>query len=243
MMLKLNDVVVLCGLAASLWYAWRGMHANAIDPSVDRLSRAANARDRGTTGFPDYAVAGVAFATAVASAAHIFSPAVAYAVLCLAIASSLVADQLGEERVRARGRRAAVLQPTPRVDPVLLTWIALAAASTLLLAPSMFVANQRAVAGTVAISCVAMVILAWRIASAPRLLSGDDVEAEVLLDRTRRIRRTGLVCITAVGCASFYASIAEGSMNFSAIGLAVWFALIVWLIVYLRIASRTLVLS
>jgi hypothetical protein len=239
----LNLVVVLCAVFLGAWSLWLGVRANALDPDMDRLTRAANARDRGTTGLPDYAVACVAFGTAGASAAHIFSPTVAYALLCLALACRAVAYLLIEERERGRGRRAALLQRAPRVDPVLLTWIALGAASTLLLLPALLVATTRVSAVAVAVCCVAMILVAWRIATAPRLLSGDDVEAEVLLDRKRRIRRTGLVCIIAVGCASFYAAVAEGPLNLYAVGYVVWIALIVWLVVYLRIASRTLVLS
>lgn len=242
-MVMLNLVVVLCALAAAVWYLWLGLHANAIDPDVDRLTRAANARDRGTTGLPDYVAASAAFVTACACAVHLVSPVVGYAFLCLAITSRAVGNLLVEERERARRRRAALLQPAPRVDPVLLTWIALAASSMLLLLPWLLVAGDRVSAAPVAVCCVAMVLLAWRIATAPRLLSGDDVEAEFLLDRTRRIRRTGLVCITAVGCASFYTAVAEGSINVYAVGYVVWIALIVWMIVYLRIASRSLVLS
>jgi hypothetical protein len=164
-------------------------------------------------------------------------------VLCLALACRAVAYLRIEERERTRGRRAALLQRTPRVDPVLLTWMGFAAASTLLLLPSLLGASDRVSAVAVAVCCVAMILVAWRIATAPKLLSGDDVEAESLLDRKRRIQRTGLVCIIAVGCASFYAAVAKGSINFSAIGYVVWFALIVWLIVYRRIASQMLVLS
>ena len=53
----MNGVLVLCMLAAAARYLWVGMHANAIDPDMDRLTLAANARDRGTTGIPDYAAA------------------------------------------------------------------------------------------------------------------------------------------------------------------------------------------
>ncbi len=238
----MNGVLVLCMLAAAARYLWVGMHASAIDPDMDRLTLAANARDRGTTGIPDYAAAGVCLGIACALLAHIVSAPAAYAILCLAITCRPVVEQVTEERGRARGRRAAVLQPKPRVDPVLLTWIALAAASTLLLLPSLIVASDRVSAVPVALSCVAMVLLAWRVATAPRLLSGDDVEAEFLLDRMRRIRRTGSVCFTAVACASFYTAVDKESINLSAVGYIVFIALIVWMLVYLRLASRTLVL-
>lgn len=242
-MAMLNLLVILCALAATVRCVWVGMHANAIDPDEDRLTRAANARDRGATGLPDYAAAAVLFATACACAVHIVSPVVGYALSCLALTSRSMAILLFEERERARRRRAALLEPAPRVDPVLLIWIALAASSTLLILPSLSAGSNRVSAIAVAGCCIAMVLLAWRLATAPRLLSGEDVEAELLLDRMRRIRRTGLTCIVAVGCASFYAVISTGSINVYAIGYGVWFALIVWMVVYLRIASRTLVLS
>lgn len=240
----MNTVLALYALVASLRFVWVGMRANVPYSETDRFSQAANARDRGATGLPDYVTAGVFFAIGCAILARVFSPAVAYGVLCLAASARLAAGLVAEERARARGRRAALLQRTPRIDPVLLVWIAFAALSTLELVPSILVPEQRVAASFVAVSCLTMVFLAWRIATAPTLLSGDDVEAELVVDRTRRIRRTGLVAMVTVGCAFFYLVVgADATRGLSLAGVAVWAVLGIWLMIYLRVTSRTLVPS
>jgi hypothetical protein len=239
----LNVVVILCSLFVGARFVWAGMHAREIDACEDRLSQAAKARDRGATGLPDHALASVAFAIAGASALHLFSPVIAYALLCLAITSRLVVSLVFEERERARGRRAALLQRTAPVDPILLVWMALAAGSTLVLAPALLAASTRVSALVVVVCCIAMILVAWRIATAPRLLAGDDVEAELQLDRTRRIRRTGLVAMVSVGCVSFYAAIGEGSIQLWAAAFGIWIALGLWMIAYLRTASQAMATS
>jgi hypothetical protein len=237
----MNTLLVLCAVAATVRHVWLGLHANVPYPGSDRFDQAANARDRGLTGLPDYVTAGVFFLIGCGVLAHIFSPAVAYGLFCLTAACRPAAGLLVEERERARGRRAAFLQRAPRIDPVLLVWIALAALSMVVFVPSMLVAEQRFAASIVAISVALMIFLAWRIATAPTLLTGDDVEAELVVDRTRRIRRTGSVALVATGAAFFYAMIGEGSLNLFLVGFVLYAVIGVSLMIYLRIASRTLV--
>jgi hypothetical protein len=243
MIIKMNALLVLIAFGASVRFVWVGLRASVPYPSPDRFERAANARDRGATGLPDYVTAFVLVLIGCAVLTGVFSPAVAYGVMCLALSCRLAAGLLAEERERARGRRAALLQRTLRIDPVLLVWIAFAALSTLLVVPSITVAEQRAAAGSVALSVVVMVFLAWRIATAPTLLSGDDIEAELVVDRTRRIRRTGGVAMVAVAAALVYAGIGAGSRSLSLAGFALYAVIGIWLMVYLRLVSRTLVPS
>jgi hypothetical protein len=239
----MNTLFALIAFGATIRYVWLGLHASVPYPSPDRFEQAANTRDRGATGLPDYVTGCVFFLIGCAVLTHVLSLTVAYGFFCLAAASRLAAGLLAEERERARGRRAALLQPAPRIDPVLLVWIALATLTTLVFVPSLLVADQRDAASVVAVSVALIVFLAWRIATAPTLLSGDDVEAELVVDRTRRIRRTGSAALVAIAAASFYASIGAGSKTLFLVGMALYAVIGIWLMIYLRIASRTLVPS
>ena len=235
----LNAAIIVFGIYGGCKYIWDGLRANVPDPDDDRFTRAANARDRGASGLPDFVVAAVFLVTACVQFFHPLPVAAVYAILCLVLAFRLIAGLLVEERERSRRRRAALLQRSPRVEGVLAVWIGLAATSTVLLLPSLTAGPDRISAFLVAGCCVAMAVVAWRIATAPALLSGDDVEAELLLDRTRRIRRTGLVCMVAVGSVFFLAISAGEPRNFGYTGIFVWVVLGAWLIVYLRHLYRT----
>lgn len=230
----LSVTVIICAFLAAFRYVYAGLRAKVPDPCEERFSRAANARDRGATGVPDFLVAALLFATACALLVYPVPVAAAYAFLCLAISARLVVGLLVEERERSTRRRAALLQRSPRIDPVLAAWVGVAAASTALVLPSLLAGNDRISALAVTACCLAMTAVAWRIATAPALLSGDDVEAELLLDRTRRIRRTGLVCMIAIGSAFFFAVAAGEPPNYGYTGIFVWAMLGVWLFVYLR---------
>jgi hypothetical protein len=239
----MNTLFALIAFVATVRYAWLGLHASVPYPGPDRFDQAANARDRGLTGLPDYVTASVFFLIGCAVLTHALSLTVAYGFFCRAAACRPAAGLLIEEQERERGRRAALLQRAPRVDPVLLVWIALGALSMVVFVPSMLVAEQRFAASIVAISVALMIFLAWRIATAPTLLTGDDVEAELVVDRTRRIRRTGSIAMVAIAAASFYAAIGVGSKTLFLVGMALYAVIAVWLMIYLRATSRTLVPS
>jgi hypothetical protein len=243
MMPTMNTLFALIAFGATVRYVWLGLHASVPYPSPDRFEQAANTRDRGATGLPDYVTGCVFFLIGCALLTHVFSLTVAYGFFCVTAACRSAAGLLAEERERARGRRAALLQRAPRIDAVLFVWIALAALSTFVVIPSTLVPDQRGAAAVVAISVALMVFLAWRIATAPTLLSGDDVEAELVVDRTRRIRRTGSVAMVAIAAASFYAAIGADSKTLFLVGMALYAVIGIWLMIYLRVASRTLVPS
>ena len=85
-------------------------------------------------------------------------------------------------------------------------------------------------------------VLSIWIAAAPPALAGEDVEAELVLDRTRRIRRTGLTCIIAIGSVFFFSCMVR-DLPGSWLSIVAWLVLIAWMFGYLRHVSRTLLLS
>lgn len=206
-----SELVVITAVLVGINFLWFARSAgtqasggNAHERTGDasdrnRIQRADDARER-ISPAPRYAVSGIGFAVAIVVAAHVVPPAVGYAMLCLALAGRCVADQVAEER--APRRRAALVGRSRRVDPVLLTWIGLSAASSLLLVPWMLDNATRASAILVELCVVAMLVVAWRVASAPLLLFGGDLEAEQVVDRETRVNRTGNACFVAVAAVS-----------------------------------------
>lgn len=233
---------LLVGIVYLWWAMTAGTRPRSGDTSQGRVQRADDARER-RSALARYIVAGVGFSTAGALVAHAVPPAVAYAILCLALAGRVVADQISEER--APGRRSALLRRSRRVDPVLLTWIGLAAASPLLLIPWIQDERDRAVAIVVVACVAAMVLVAWRIASAPPLLFGNDLEAEQVVDSETRAIRTGNTCIVTFAPVIFFIGFVGGSSssahNSSGLFLALlmlWAGLFVWKVIYTRHLSR-----
>lgn len=208
----------------------------------ERIERADDARER-SPALPRYIVAGVGFGTACALLAHSLAPAAAYAILCLAMVARCVADQIAEEQ--APRRRSAFLGRSRRIDPVLLAWIGLAALSSLFLMPQLLEGPDRGVAIVVAACVAAMTVVAWRIASAPPVLLGNDIDAEQVVDRETRAIRTGNTCVIAVGAVGLFTAWAGFSQNvsFDRLGyilvIIVWAGLFVWKSIYARHLSRT----
>ncbi len=199
-----------------------------------RIDRADRARER-TPAMPRYVLAGLAFAIAGALLADVVTPTVAYAFLCLSLAARFVIDQVAEER--APRRRSALLGRSRRIDPVLLIWIGVAALSSLLLVPWVLDEAGR-VAAIVVIACAAtMVALAWRIASAPPLLLGTDLEAEQIVDRETRATRTGAACFFAVAAVAVFLGFSRSPLAPSMLLLS--FAMAAWSRVYARRLGRT----
>jgi len=199
-----------------------------------RIERADNARER-VPAVPHYILAGLSFGTACASLANAVPPTVAYALLCLVLAARSIVDQVAEEC--APRRRSAVMGRSRRVDPVLLIWVVLAAVSALLLVPWVLVQTDR-VAAIVVTGCAAtMVAVAWRIASAPPLLLGDDLEAEQIVDRETRATRTGKACFLAIAASAVFLSFSGSSVASAMILLGL--GLFAWMRLYAHRLSRT----
>lgn len=210
---------------------------HAVEASEqNRIERADGERERKDVR-ARYAVALVAFCMAGALFAHIVSIAIAYAVLCLALVVRAVADQIAEER--APRRRAALLGRIRRVDPILAAWMALAGAASLALVPWLESDAYRVSTGVVAFCVLVMLGIAWRIASAPPLLFGSDVEAEEVVDRETRAIRTGNTCVLALGAVFFFMAFVGADVRFSLAVVIVLLGLWAWKSVYSRHLSRT----
>ncbi len=221
----------------------RAGSAEMVEPGSDgceqgRIERADNARER-VPAVPRYVLAGALFGAACALLANAVPPTVAYAILCLVLAARCVIDQIAEER--ATRRRSAVLGRSRRVDPVLLVWMGLAAVSTLFLLPWVLDQADR-VAAIVVTGCAAtMVAVAWRIATAPPLLLGDDLEAEQIVDRETRTTRTGMACFFAVAASAVFLGFNASSVAPAILLLG--FGLATWMLLYARRLGRTPLVS
>jgi hypothetical protein len=192
------------------------LQATGTESGQSRIQRADENRER-VSPVARYVVSAVAFIVGAALLAHVVTPALAYAVLCLVLAARAVADQVAEER--APRRRSAVLGRARGIDPVLLTWIALTGASALALVPWLLDPAYR-FAAVIAAGCVlTMLWLAWRIASAPPLLFGNDLQAEQVVDRETRAIRTGKTCFLTLCAVTVFTSFVGLPFHFVVYGI------------------------
>ncbi len=208
-------------LAVSLWSGWRC------------CGQSARARY------------GVGIAALVIGALVLFGlidPVIAYAVICLLLASLYVVDLLQEEH--ARRRRVASLVPRPRVDYILGIWTAVAALSAALVIPYVFAGRSSVAALIVAACAVAMAAVAWRVASAPVQLLGGDPEAERKADRVARALKTGVTSVIAVGSVMVFASFTDQTSvaatsverGVNVLAFSLWAGLLAWVILYACLA-------
>lgn len=144
-----------------------------------------------------FATAAVMLALAALVFFRLASPVVGYGMLCLAGVSVYLSDLLRQEN--ARRRRVASLTPRPAAEAVPAVWVALGAASVLLLVPYVILGEQRAAALMVGACALVMAGIAWRIASAPVQLRGDDLRSERARDRALRFAQSGLTAVSAIG--------------------------------------------
>jgi hypothetical protein len=131
------------------------------------------------------------------------------------------------------------------MDPVLVTWIALTATTSLVLIPWLLDEAYRTAAVIVTICVLTMVVVAWRVASAPPLLFGNDVEAEQVVDRETRAIRTGNTCILTVGSVAIFVGFIGGTPPFINHHVIVWAMILLWVLlltwrsIYTRRVSQT----
>lgn len=208
----------------------------SADPDQARIQRADGERER-KPALVRYAVAAVAFGTAIAVLFQLLSPVVGYAMYCLAIAARCVADQIAEEREPRR--RSAVIGRSRRIDPVLLVWIAMTALSSLALVPWFFDETYRISAAIVALCVLAMLGIAWRVMTAPPILFGNDIEAEQVVDRETRTLRTGNACLIAMAAIFVFQAFVGTRRYEGLIILPVFLGMMVWKTIYARRVSRT----
>lgn len=174
--------------------------------------------NRNRHGDPPYAraffiTALVAFIIACLVFSQVVSPVVGYSLLCLALAGFQLADLLQDEHARARQRRVALLAPRPAAEVVPTVWVALAAAAGLMLTPYVILDQQRVAAGIAMVCAFLMAGIAWRIASAPRQLFGQDVRYESMRDRRSRARKAGLTATVAMGSIMVFITFANYDLH------------------------------
>ena len=191
-----------------------------------------------------FGVGVVAFAIAALVMSGLIAPVIAYAVLCLSMVSVYVVDLVQEEH--ARRRRVASLSPRPRADLIPAIWTVVAALSAAMVTPYIFEESNQVAASIVGACAIAMAAIAWRIASAPLQLLGNDPEAERNADRASRARRAGITSVLAVGIVFVFANFvnptpgAENSVERAVPYLAffIWVGLWVWESLYVRRLDR-----
>jgi hypothetical protein len=207
-----------------------------------RIERADDNRER-ISPQARYAASAVGFVMAGLLLAHLITPAVAYAFLCLAMVGRCVADQILEEQTPRR--RSALIGRPRSIDPVLLTWIAVTAAAGLALVPWLFEDANRIAAAVVTMCVAIMVAVIWRVASAPPLLFGNDLAAEQVVDRETRALRTGNASFLTLCAVGIFVAFAGGQQGYINHHYEIWvlqllsFAILAWSRFYARRLTRT----
>ncbi|HET9028998.1 MAG TPA: hypothetical protein VFN49_02390 [Candidatus Aquilonibacter sp.] len=239
------------GLYAGVTFLWWGIDAArearsraaeraTVSSQSDRLKLADDARERRSPA-ARYAVSAVGFLVAAVVLSHRITPSIGYALLCLALVARCITDQVVEER--APRRRSALLGRSRHVDPVLLGWIVIAALASLILIPFILDPASRLTAATIALCISAMLAVSWRIASAPPILSGDDLEAEQVVDSETRAIRTGNTCVLSLAALTafvFISGLPGGVDRLSALVPPLAGAVLLgWKTLYARSISRT----
>jgi len=187
-----------------------------------------------------FVVAFVALVVAVVVFVSIMSPVVGYGILCLALVSVFLFDLVRDEHTRRR--RVASLTPRPAADAVPSVWVAIAVASVLMLAPYVILGEQRAAALMVGVCAFVMAGIAWRIASAPVQLEGDDIQTERMRDRASRSRKAGLTAVLAIGSIFVFISFVNADLpsvlplqrTLLLVSLVTWSGLWAWVTLYGR---------
>jgi len=179
-----NLAIAAVAFLASIVYGILGIRNRHCDPAYARAF---------------FVTALVAFVIALLVVSQVVSSVVGYSLLCLTLAGFQLADLLQDEHAWGRQHRIALLAPRPAAEVVPTVWVALALAAGLMLTPYVVLNEQRVAAAIVTVCAFLMAGIAWRIASAPRRLFGEDVGYERMRDRYSRTRKTGLTAITAMG--------------------------------------------
>ena len=193
---------------------------------------------------PRFIVAFVGLALATLVLLGTIEPTVGYGVLCLALVWVYLFDLLRAEH--ARRRRVASLTPRPVAEAVPIVWIAITVASVLMLAPYVIRAEQRDAALMVGICVLAMAGIAWRIASAPVQLKGEDIQFERVRDRASRSRKSGMSAVVALGSVMVFIAFVNVSLPavlpwqriLYLVSLVTWAAVWAWVALYWRHLDR-----
>lgn len=207
-----------------------------------RIERADDNRER-VSPQARYAISAVGFVMVGALLAHLITPAVAYAVLCLSMAGRSLADQIVEEQTPRR--RSALIGRSRSIDRALMTWIALTGCAGFALIPWLLQGPYRIAASAVAVCVLIMLAVVWRVASAPPLLFGNDLAAEQAVDRETRALRTGNACFLTNCAVTIFIAFAGGQQGYIDHHYEIWalqllcFGLFAWSRLYARRVART----
>ncbi len=193
-----------------------------------------------------YIVAAVALAIAILLAFDKVPAVVSYGLLCLAMVSIYVDDLLQEEH--ARRRRVASLAPRPVADAAPTAWIVIAAMSPLMLAPYIVLREQLTAALMVAVCVLVMATIAWRLASAPVQLAGENLQLERMRDRVWRSKRAGITAVLAVGIVFVFISFVNAGLSvvtavqrdLGLLSQVMWAVLALWVMAWIAWYQRRL---
>jgi hypothetical protein len=197
-----------------------------------------------TSALSRFVVALVALAIAVLVFVSGISPMAGYGMLCLALVGVFLFDLLREEHTRRP--RVASLTPRPAAEAVPSIWVVIAVASVLMLAPYVILDEQRAGALMVGVCAFGMAGIAWRIASAPVQLDGEDIQTGRMRDRASRSQKAGLTAVLAIGSIFLFISFANAGLPAALpwkwilfiVSFVTWAALAAWVTLYWRHLDR-----
>ena len=231
-----------CFWGSSIYF--KGVWRRALPPpgrnaEADRLKRVLDARDR-AEGKLDSAIRYAGVFT-IGMALLVLVPAVPlvlpYALSCLAMAAAIVVSYLRFRRVTER-RVAPLIRRSPwtSLPPIAMTGSAVCLLGTLTFAA---IPEFRVSVAIVIASAIALLSVAWRVATAPAILFGDDSQLEYLVDEHLRFcRAMGFV---SVACAPpvvlvglGWAMLPASATFFNVVAIAVALAFLVVLIVSLN---------
>ncbi len=185
-----------------------------------------------------YLLAASMLALAGLAIVGVLAPVIAYSLTCLGLATGYLVALVREERARAR--RYAALTPRPPIEPVPAIWIGVALLSTVALIPYASAGSTAFAAAIVGLCALAMATIAWRIATAPTQITGDNPQLERRHERTLRTVKIGLTSIVTVGSIAVFLSFTGApAAPFGGLGHVsggdvfwVWDGLLVWVFGY-----------
>lgn len=190
--------VAAMGVVATIAYVILGIRNLRRDPPYARAY---------------FATAFVQFGIASLVAFRLVSPVIGYSLLCLALAGFQLVGLVQDEQARARQRRVALLARRPAAEVVPTIWVLLAVSTGVMLVLYVILDKQRVAAVIVALCAFLMAGIAWRIASAPRQLFGEDVEHERMRDRYCRTRKAGVTAVVAMGSVMAFTVFADSNVH------------------------------
>ncbi len=181
-------------------------------------------------------VAGVALVIGALAMFDRISAVVSYGLLCLALTSVFVADLWHKEHLHKR--RVASLAPRPAADAVPTVWVTIAAISPLMLTPYVILREQLAAAFMVGFCALVMATMAWRLASSPVQLAGENLQLERMRERAWRSKSAGLTAVIAVGSVMAFIGFVNADSpvvtavqrDLRLVSLVVWAMLAVWVL-------------